>query len=78
MKTYEIVIGFGGAKYDNFVVLGEEFSEALDNAVSYIEVEQRKKMNKNINLYILSISERDNIKEIKRISGEYVYPSFKK
>jgi hypothetical protein len=79
MKTYYIEIGSDGSKnYDNFVVLASEFSEALDKAGTYIEVEQRKRANKGMKFEIVEIRLEDEIREIKRFSGAIVQPSFEK
>lgn len=78
MKTYYIEIAEGGVRnYENFIVLAREFADALDKAGTYIEIESRKKSNKNCSFEIAEISLKDEVTEIKRISGVYVEPSFK-
>jgi hypothetical protein len=78
MKTYYIEIGIDGQRnFTNFVVLASEFSEALNKAGIFIEVESRKKEYKGCEFSIVEISLNDDIREIKRISGKYVDPTFK-
>lgn len=77
MKTYNIEIADElGGTYADFVVLADEFSEALDKAFAYMEKEKRKKGMKSFTFQIGKIELGFNIKEIHRKCGTVIQPSF--